>query len=114
AGHPVNAPQSGVAPDNLAYVIYTSGSTGRPKGVQVSHRALRNLMDYMRNACPVDSDGRLLQKTPVSFDASVWEFYAPFFEGATLVMARPDGHRDANYLIETIAAEQITIIQVVP
>jgi amino acid adenylation domain-containing protein len=107
-------PEWEVAVDDAAYVIYTSGSTGRPKGVVISHRAICNHMYWMRDAFPLTASDRVLQKTPFSFDASVWEFYAPLLHGAQLVMARPGGHQDAAYLAQTIAQQEITIIQLVP
>ena len=81
--------ESGATPDNLAYVIFTSGSTGRPKGVMIPHRAICNHMFWMQTAFPLTSDDRVLQRTPCSFDASVWEFYAPLLAGAELIMAAP-------------------------
>jgi amino acid adenylation domain-containing protein len=100
--------------DDLAYVIFTSGSTGKPKGVMISHHAICNHMLWMQSEFPLDARDRVLQKTPISFDASVWEFYAPLFAGARLVMARPGGHRDSRYLTEVIAQNGITILQLVP
>src|SRR5262249_52560234 len=85
--------------ENLAYVLYTSGSTGEPKGVMVTHRALCNHMLWMRESFALSGADSVLQKTPYSFDASVWEFYAPLLVGARLVMARPGGHRDSVYLM---------------
>jgi amino acid adenylation domain-containing protein len=103
-----------VHPESIAYVIYTSGSTGRPKGVEVPHRALANHMAWMRRAFPLGADGAVLQKTPSGFDASVWEFWAPLLEGARLVLAAPDGHRDPAYLMDAIRRERITVVQFVP
>lgn len=101
-------------PENLAYVIYTSGSTGLPKGALIPHRALCNHMSWMQSTFPIGPTDRVLQKTAVSFDASVWEFFAPLLAGAQLVMAKPGGHRDAAYLVEAIQRDGITILQVVP
>ena len=101
-------------PDHLAYVIYTSGSTGKPKGVMIPHRAIVNHMVWMQNTFPLTSNDQVLQKTPFSFDAATWEFYAPLLAGAQLVMAQPGGHRDSNYLINIINQHQITTIQLVP
>ena len=103
-----------VTPDNLAYVIYTSGSTGKPKGVMIPHRALTNHMQWMQHELPLNSADKVLQKTLFSFDASVWEFYAPLLVGGTLVLAKPDGHHEPDYLIELIIEKQITILQLVP
>src|SRR5579864_3265195 len=79
-------------PDDLrhpAYVIYTSGSTGRPKGVVVSHGAIANRLLWMQRDFPLSADDRVLQKTPFTFDASIWEIFLPLFTGAELVMVRP-------------------------
>ncbi|WP_420709127.1 amino acid adenylation domain-containing protein, partial [Streptomyces sp. AS58] len=100
--------------DHPAYVIYTSGSTGRPKGVTITHRGLINRLTWMQDAYRLTSDDRVVQKTPFGFDVSVWEFFWPLIEGATLVMARPGGHRDPGYLAELIQREQATIAHFVP
>ncbi len=105
-------PQS--SPHGLAYTIYTSGSTGRPKGVSVAHGALMNHMHWMQKTFEFTADDRFLQKTPFSFDPSVWEFYAPLTIGAALVMAKPYGHKDPDYLLETIREQCITVLRVVP
>ena len=102
------------APAHLTYILYTSGSTGTPRGVMIPHDALANHMQWMQRAYPLSADDRVLQKTPSSFDASVWEFFAPLLAGATLVMARPGGHQDPDYLVETIRHHGITTLQVVP
>ncbi|KAB8143113.1 amino acid adenylation domain-containing protein [Chloroflexia bacterium SDU3-3] len=101
-------------PDHPAYVIYTSGSTGRPKGVVVPHAGIINRLRWMQAEYRLGADDRVLQKTPSSFDVSVWEFFWPLLEGATLVVARPDGHKDPAYLAELIQAERITTIHFVP
>lgn len=107
-------PVSGVEPFHLAYVIYTSGSTGQPKGVMMSHRAICNHMFWMQTVLPLTETDIVLQKTPFSFDASIWEFYAPLLAGAQLLMAQPGGHQDISYLIKTIADHQVTTLQLVP
>ncbi|MEO8209649.1 MAG: amino acid adenylation domain-containing protein, partial [bacterium] len=105
---------SKVTLDNIAYVIYTSGSTGFPKGVMITHRSLSNHMLWMKDAFGFDSADSVLQKTPFSFDASVWEFYLPLILGGKLVMAIPEGHMDIAYLTETIQKNNISILQLVP
>ncbi|HJQ69040.1 MAG TPA: amino acid adenylation domain-containing protein [Blastocatellia bacterium] len=100
--------------ESLAYVLYTSGSTGKPKGVMISHDAIRNHMAWMSAAFPLDESDRVLQKTAFSFDASVWEFYAPLIAGATLVMASPGAHRDPRQLVDEIVKYRITTLQLVP
>lgn len=101
-------------PENLAYVIYTSGSTGAPKGAMIPHRALWNHMAWMMREFPLQPRDRVLHKTPFSFDAAVWEYFAPLMSGATLVMAQPGGHRDVGYLIHTILEQRVTVLQMTP
>ncbi|GAA2624643.1 hypothetical protein GCM10010411_71410 [Actinomadura fulvescens] len=103
-----------VSPGHPAYVIYTSGSTGRPKGVVVSHAAIVNRLAWMQDEYGLDGSDRVLQKTPSGFDVSVWEFFWPLITGAGLVMARPGGHQDPAYLVETIEREKITTVHFVP
>ncbi|HEX2188170.1 MAG TPA: amino acid adenylation domain-containing protein, partial [Longimicrobiaceae bacterium] len=109
-----SAPRVEVAPESLAYVIYTSGSTGRPRGVMVPHAALASHMAWMGRVFPLAPDDRVLQKTPVAFDASVWEFWAPLQAGARLVPAAPGAHRDPPALLREVEEEGITVLQVVP
>jgi amino acid adenylation domain-containing protein/non-ribosomal peptide synthase protein (TIGR01720 family) len=111
---PTPPPAVPVHPDNLAYVIFTSGSTGRPKGVQITHRGIANHMAWMRRQYPLAPGDRVLQKTPASFDASVWEFWAPLVEGATLVLVPDGAHRDPAALARVMRGERISILQVVP
>ncbi|MEW5983048.1 MAG: non-ribosomal peptide synthase/polyketide synthase [Acidobacteriota bacterium] len=113
SGSPENHGLS-VQPEHLAYVLYTSGSTGTPKGVMIPHRAICNHMAWMAETFPLIPTDRVLQKTPAIFDASVWEFWAPLLAGAQLVLARPGGHQDPSYLVQTVQAEHITILQLVP
>ncbi|MFF2012621.1 amino acid adenylation domain-containing protein [Streptomyces sp. NPDC058195] len=114
AAHSAHDPGVAVDGEDLAYVIFTSGSTGRPKGVMNVHAALRNRLLWMQDAYGLDATDRVLQKTPFSFDVSVWEFFWPLMTGAALVVARPGGHRDSGYLAGTIAAEEITTVHFVP
>ncbi|MFJ1598144.1 amino acid adenylation domain-containing protein [Streptomyces sp. NPDC088261] len=101
-------------PDDPAYLIYTSGSTGRPKGVVVTHRAIVNRLAWMQGAFGLRADDRVLQKTPSSFDVSVWEFFWPLTEGAAVVLAKPDGHRDPAYLAALVRDERVTTMHFVP
>jgi amino acid adenylation domain-containing protein len=114
AAQPETAPGVRTAADNLAYVIYTSGSTGQPKGVMISQRGLCNHMLWMQEQFPLGATDAVLQKTPFSFDASVWEFWAPLLAGARLVMAQPGGHQEAQYLVEVMEREGVTRLQGVP
>ncbi|TDC83636.1 amino acid adenylation domain-containing protein [Micromonospora sp. KC606] len=111
---PVTAGGPTVRPEDPAYVIYTSGSTGRPKGVVVSHRAIVNRLLWTQAEYGLTADDRVLQKTPSSFDVSVWEFFWPLVTGATLVVARAGGHRDPRYLARLIRDEQVTTVHFVP
>ncbi|WP_157937623.1 non-ribosomal peptide synthetase, partial [Oceaniglobus roseus] len=99
---------------NLAYVIYTSGSTGRPKGVAVPQGGVANRLLWMTRAYGVADGERVMQKTPYSFDVSVWELFWPLISGATLVMAKPGGHQDVAYLAGLIRDARITTIHFVP
>ena len=101
-------------PGDLAYILYTSGSTGRPKGVMIPHRAIANHMRWMAEALPLSGADAVLQRTPIGFDASVWEFWAPLIAGARLVMAPPGAHRDPAVLARVLAEQGITVVQVVP
>ncbi|MDQ3810178.1 MAG: amino acid adenylation domain-containing protein, partial [Chloroflexota bacterium] len=114
AAHPTSPPPSQVRPDDLAYVIFTSGSTGRPKGAMNAHRGIVNRLLWMQQAFRLTPRDRVLQKTPFSFDVSVWEFFWPLMRGARLVFARPDGHRDPAYLADLIRREGITTLHFVP
>ena len=104
----------GLSSRNLAYIIYTSGSTGKPKGVMIEHRSLVNRIVWMQNAYALTSGDSVLQKTPFSFDVSVWEFFWPLVTGARLVMAKPDGHKDPSYLVDAINRYKITTLHFVP
>ncbi|WP_433259999.1 amino acid adenylation domain-containing protein [Actinosynnema sp. CS-041913] len=101
-------------PGTAAYVIYTSGSTGRPKGVVTEHRALANRLRWMQDTYRLTSTDRVLQKTPYGFDVSVWELLWPLTAGATLVFARPGGHRDPEYLSGLIRRHGVTVTHFVP
>ncbi|WP_455912771.1 amino acid adenylation domain-containing protein, partial [Pseudomonas putida] len=114
AGYSSASPASGVHALNLAYVIYTSGSTGKPKGAGNSHRALVNRLCWMQQAYELTASDAVLQKTPFSFDVSVWEFFWPLMTGARLVVAAPGEHREPARLIETIGRHAITTLHFVP
>jgi amino acid adenylation domain-containing protein/FkbM family methyltransferase len=112
--YPVHNPEVKIADQNLAYVIYTSGSTGRPKGAMNTHGGIRNRLLWMQDRYQLDQTDLVLQKTPISFDVSVWEFFWPLLAGAKLVMARPGGHQESSYLVELIQQQAITTLHFVP
>ncbi|HKN83845.1 MAG TPA: amino acid adenylation domain-containing protein, partial [Pyrinomonadaceae bacterium] len=107
-------PDRFISTDNAAYVIYTSGSTGKPKGVVVSHRAICNHMLWIQSVYPTIEADRFLQRTPFSFDASIWEIFAPLVAGAQLVLARPEDNKDMFELVQTILRHEISTLQLVP
>ncbi|WP_404824747.1 amino acid adenylation domain-containing protein [Pseudomonas tussilaginis] len=111
---PVHAPALTLDPEQLAYVIYTSGSTGKPKGAGNRHKALTNRLCWMQQAYGLGAGDTVLQKTPFSFDVSVWEFFWPLMTGARLAMAGPGDHRDPRRLVELIHAHQVTTLHFVP
>ncbi|HET8775597.1 MAG TPA: amino acid adenylation domain-containing protein, partial [Thermoanaerobaculia bacterium] len=113
AGNP-DARAHGLTVRNLAYVIYTSGSTGMPKGVLNEHHGVVNRLWWAQSEYRLRHDDRVLQKTPFSFDVSVWDFFLPLLAGARLVMARPGGHQDPAHLVDVIARERITTLHFVP
>lgn len=101
-------------PGDAAYVIYTSGSTGEPKGVVIEHRAIVNRLQWMREHYEIDASDRILQKTPATFDVSVWEFFLPLLTGAVEVIAPPGAHRDPVALARLIHGQRITTLHFVP
>ncbi|POZ51245.1 non-ribosomal peptide synthetase [Methylovulum psychrotolerans] len=104
----------GLTPEHLAYVIYTSGSTGQPKGVMNGHRGVVNRLCWAQQAYGLSATDRVLQKTPFSFDVSVWEFFLPLLAGAQLVIAKPHGHQDPAYLAQLLVREQVSMVHFVP
>ena len=95
-------------------MIYTSGSTGQPKGAANTHAGLLNRLAWMQDAYGLTGDDVVLQKTPFSFDVSVWEFFWPLIAGARLVVAAPGAHRDPAQLVETIREHGVTTLHFVP
>ncbi len=99
---------------DIAYVIYTSGTTGVPKGVKGTHQGIVNRIEWMNDLCPLAMDDKILQKTPYTFDVSIWEFLWPHWYGASLVVAEPEAHKDPEVLIDTIERYGVTICHFVP
>ena len=114
AREPTTAPAPTATPDSLAYIIFTSGSTGRPKGAMNAHGPVVNRLLWMQSAYRLTPRDVVLQKTPFSFDVSVWEFFWPLMTGAKLVVAKPGGHQDPGYLKSLIASASVTTLHFVP
>jgi amino acid adenylation domain-containing protein len=113
-GHRSENPFTQTAAHHPAYVIYTSGSTGQPKGVINTHYGICNRLLWMQQTYRLTETDCVLQKTPFSFDVSVWEFFWPLMTGARLVMARPGGHQDSAYLVRLISEQRVTTLHFVP
>jgi len=114
ADQPTTAPPRDITASSAAYLIYTSGSTGRPKGVVNEHRGIVNRLRWMQDRFDIGGSDTVLQKTPASFDVSVWEFFWPLTTGANLVLAEPGGHRDPGYLRRVIGDHSVTTAHFVP
>ncbi len=108
------SPDINIIATDAPYVIYTSGSTGQPKGVANTHIGLLNRLLWMQELLALDQNDKVLQKTPYSFDVSVWEFFLPLMFGAQLVLARPEGHKDPVYLNHLVKSQKVTIMHFVP
>ena len=101
-------------PDNLAYIIYTSGSTGKPKGVMIQHGSIVNRIHWMQKKYPIDSSSTILQKTPFTFDVSVWELFWWSFTGARVCMLEPGGEKDPRAIIAAVTKNSVTTMHFVP
>ncbi|MFF7990474.1 amino acid adenylation domain-containing protein [Kitasatospora xanthocidica] len=108
------APDRAVDPVHTSYVIFTSGSTGRPKGIVVAHRGIVNYLRWMQRRFPLAPGDRVLQRTSISFDPSVWEIFWTLHVGATMVVALPEADQHPGYLPELIRAERVHTAQFVP
>jgi non-ribosomal peptide synthetase component F len=102
------------SPQDLAYVIYTSGSTGKPKGVMIEHRSLVNRLHWMQHACPIGQHDVILQKTPYTFDVSVWELFWWALRGAKLCFLMPGGEKNPLAIVETIRKHRVSVLHFVP
>ena len=114
AAYPTTRAAVSIKPDQLAYVIYTSGSTGKPKGVMNEHQAVCNHMLWMDEVYQLKTSDKILQKTPYTFDVSLWELFLPLISGSQLIMAKPSGHKETGYLIDLINQHQMTYVHFVP
>ena len=110
----VDNPNVQITSQNLAYVIYTSGTTGKPKGVMLEHQGIINRIQWMQSIYPLNYKDRVLHKTPYTFDVSVWELFWANWYGAAIVIAKPEGHKDCDYLYKEIVNNKVTITHFVP
>jgi amino acid adenylation domain-containing protein len=108
------APERSTRAHDLAYTLYTSGSTGRPKGAMNEHAGIVNRLLWMQDAFGIGPEDVVLQKTPFSFDVSVWELFWPTIVGARTVIAPPGAHKDPAELIRAINDAGVTTIHFVP
>lgn len=99
---------------DVAYIIYTSGSTGNPKGVMVEHRSVFNRIEWMQNEYCLGADDVILQKTPISFDVSVWELFWWLRVGASVCLLKPGGEKDPSEIIDAIEQGRVTHMHFVP
>jgi amino acid adenylation domain-containing protein len=107
-------PERPVELGDAIYALFTSGSTGIPKGVVLEHRGISNILTWMAREYRFTKQDRVLQKTPSTFDASVWELFLPLIVGGTVVMAEPGGHRDPRYLVDAVRTHGVTTLQLIP
>jgi amino acid adenylation domain-containing protein len=103
-----------VSAEQIAYVVYTSGSTGTPKGVLLRHRSLTNRIRWGQQVHPLSSADRVLQEASFSFDFALWEFFGPLSVGAQVILPRPGGQREIDYLLTLIERHQITVLHLIP
>lgn len=113
SGEPGTNPDIQIKDENLAYMIYTSGSTGKPKGVMISHAGIRNRVVWAQERYQLGQNDRIFQKTPFSFDPSVWEFLLPLIAGGAITLAAPGGQRDTQYMVKAMAESKATMLHFV-
>lgn len=112
--HPERNPDVQIEGENLAYVLFTSGSTGRPKGVGIPHQGIYNRLLWMQDRYLLDATDAVLQKTPYTFDVSVWEFFWPLISGARLIVCAAGEHKEPQRLVELIELHNVTTLHFVP
>lgn len=101
-------------PEDTAYIIYTSGSTGMPKGVGISHQSLLNRILWMHDTYPLSEDGVILQKTPYTFDVSLWEIFWWGICGAKMVASAPGEHFLPARILEAVNHYRVSTMHFVP
>jgi D-alanine--poly(phosphoribitol) ligase subunit 1 len=111
---PIENPVTASQPHDLVYVIYTSGSTGKPKGVMIEHRSVANRLHWMQRAYPIGADDVILQKTPYSFDVSVWELFWWALQGAKVTFLMPGGEGLPLAIVQAIRKHRVTVLHFVP
>lgn len=111
---PGNHPPAARHSSDLSYIMYTSGSTGRPKGVMCTHTGVMNRLNWMLDEFDISHNDRILQKTPLIFDVSIWEMFLPLICGGCTVLAKHDGHLDSPYIARLIEEKYVTIAQFLP
>lgn len=113
-GYPQQNMSLPVSPDALAYVIYTSGSTGKPKGVMIEHASISNRLGWMQKRYPIGANDVILQKTPFTFDVSVWELFWPLLQGAKMYLLHSGGEKDPEEIAGAIAQHKVSVLHFVP
>ncbi len=103
-----------ISSQNTAYVIYTSGSTGKPKGAMIAHHSVVNRIRWMHNRYPLAERDVILQKTPYTFDVSVWELFWWSMYNGTLYILSPEGHKDPSEIVKGIFDGRVTHMHFVP
>jgi len=98
----------------LAYVIYTSGSTGTPKGVMIEHHSVINRLSWMQAIYPIGSGDKVLQKTPIVFDVSVWELFCWSLSGSCLCLLGHGDEKDPQAIVEAVGNFGVTTMHFVP
>ena len=107
-------PEADVTAESLAYVIYTSGSTGLPKGALLRHRGICNLSRAQREAFQIDANSRILQFSPYSFDASVWEMFMALGNSGALVITSQEVLASPDDLLACMQKMHVTNVTLPP
>ncbi|WP_275359790.1 non-ribosomal peptide synthetase [Xenorhabdus bovienii] len=114
ADRPMDNPVPVNGATDLAYIIYTSGTTGQPKGVMLTHQSVMNRLCWMQSQYALNAADNVLQKTPYTFDVSVWELLAANWVGARIVIAPPEAHRQPETLHKLMQETGVTVVHFIP